>query len=765
MYKNLLKNDIKNNFFQSMSICFFIFLSTVFLATAGQLSSILSNSIQHLFEKAETPHLLQMHKGLIDKERMISFVESHPEIMDFQILGFVNIENSKLAFNNNSLKDSIYDNGFSTQSPKFDFLLDTNGNRIKVKKGEVYVPIFYMSNGLAKEGDFFYIGKKSLKVKGFVRDSQMNSSLSVSKRFIVSSEDYKWVKSIGEMEYLIEFKLNDLSKSSEIERAYNNLNLEANGPPFMTYALFSIVNAFSDGISISVMAFISLLIICISLLCIRFALLSKLEEDYKEYAVLKAIGIPFKTVKRLFLAKYLFIVGSSCILGFLSSYILIIPFLDNIKIFFGEPLLGITPTITAMFLSLMIFFTLFFYMSRLANQLKKIEMSPMKINEKDKIYSMKAFPEKFFLAVSDLSSRKKIYRTMVTVFILAIFVLTVPMSIYSTVSDKNFVNYLGIGSYDIRADISEIEGNEEKIKKMIQELKNDSEIKKMEVYHSKRVDVLTDSGDIQKLWVDFGNHESFSIKYIEGKIPKGEDEISLSKLKADDLSKSTGDTITLLLGGKEKKLRISGIFSDISNGGKTAKANFFPKDIKTIWMVVPLKLNNELSAQKIIKKYLLKYPFVKFSDVDNYVTQIFGNIISTILNITWASFGISIFLVFLINTLFIRLIYLKDQGDNALLKALGFSNKYIYMLYFIKSGLLLVLGIIIGYFLALTLGDYLASGILSLIGVSGVKFIHNSLFLYIPVPITMLFSTLTATYLGVRKLGKINISQILKEEA
>ena len=130
MYWKLLKNDISNNRLQSFNIAFFIVLSVAFLAVAAQLAIRLNTSVSTLFKKAKTPHLLQMHTGEIDRERIELFVESHPEIEEYQVLEFLNIDGSMLAFNKASLKDFVYDNGFSTQSPKFDYLLDLKGNKI-----------------------------------------------------------------------------------------------------------------------------------------------------------------------------------------------------------------------------------------------------------------------------------------------------------------------------------------------------------------------------------------------------------------------------------------------------------------------------------------------------------------------------------------------------------------------------------------------------------------------------------------------------------
>lgn len=765
MYWKLLKNDIKHNLVQTINIAFFIVLSVAFLAAAGQLAVQLTSSINHLFETAKTPHILQMHTGDINQKRLQKFVASHSEIEDYQILNFLNVDNALLAFNGKSLKDSVYDNGFSTQSPRFDYLLDLKGDLIKAEKGQVYVPIFYATSGLVKKGDRLTIGSHALKVAGFVRDSQMNSSLSVSRRFIINQADYDAIEKQGELEYLIEFRLNDLSKTSAIETAYSQAGLEADGPPLMTYTLFQIVNAFSDGITILVMTLISFLVIGISLLCIRLMLLAKFEEDYRELAVLKAIGIPLADIKKIFLSKYLFIAALSSFIGFLLSFLIKRPFLNNMKMFFGEADESILPSLVAFLLALLIFLIIYISMRRLSRRLKDLSLNPNQVQEKESSPKyLSNWNRTLRLAVSDLLARSKIYRTMILVFILSIFVLTVPMSIYSTISNKSFVNYLGIGSYDVRVDLSQISGKDDDIQKLIHQLQKDKQIQKFDVFRSKMASYQTASGATEKIWLDFGNQNSFPIQYLSGRAPRGEKEISLSKLKADDLSKEKGDQMTLMVDGKERKVTVSGIFSDLTNGGKTARAAFKTDDSNVIWMIMPIKLKNGVSVKTFINRYQTAYPFAKFSDVNTYLKQIFGNTIAMVQTITWVAFTASVFLIFLITTLFIRMLYLKDQGQNALLKAIGFTNRDIYRQYVIKAAIILALGLLIGNLLAVTLGDWLGAALLSMIGISGIDFIRNPLFTYLLVPLAMLLSTFLATYLGIRGLKTTNISQLLKED-
>ena len=110
------------------------------------------------------------------------------------------------------------------------------------------------------------------------------------------------------------------------------------------------------------------------------------------------------------------------------------------------------------------------------------------------------------------------------------------------------------------------------------------------------------------------------------------------------------------------------------------------------------------------------------------------------------------------------MIYLKDRGQNAILRAIGFNNRSIYLQYITKMIFTLVIGILVGNILVWSVGDRLIEAILSLIGVHGVHFVRNPIFTYLFIPISMLLSAIFATIIGIQGLNRLNISQFLKEE-
>lgn len=57
----------------------------------------------------------------------------------------------------------------------------------------------------------------------------------------------------------------------------------------------------------------------IAMLCIRFTIITSMEEDYREIGVMKAIGIHNKDIQKLYITKYIVISAGGCICGYILS--------------------------------------------------------------------------------------------------------------------------------------------------------------------------------------------------------------------------------------------------------------------------------------------------------------------------------------------------------------------------------------------------------------------------------------------------------------
>ncbi len=772
MYYRIIRNDISKSKLITITTMIFVAAAAMLVSLAAILVVNLSGAIDNLMTQAKTPHFMQMHSGVIDTERLEAFAELNTNVDEFQMLEFLNVDGVEIVINGNSLAGNVQDNGFSTQSQKFDYLLDLDGKVITVSDGELYVPICYMKDGTAKVGDEAVICGKKFTVEGFLRDSQMNSLLASSKRFLVSETDYSEIEAYGNTEYLIEFRLKDLSVLGAFETAYISAGLEANGPA-ITYPLFKTINAISDGLMLAVILLVSVLVVAIAFMCIRFTLLAKIEDDYREIGTMKAIGLRVSHIKKIYLAKYAAIAAAGCALGLALSFIFRGMLLENIRLYMGE---SGSPSIALLFGImgvLLVFLAITVYVSSVLKRFRKISaaqairfgVSQEKASGAKHLCLSRnrLLGTNIFMGIKDVLARKGLYATMLGVLVISAFIIIVPQNLYSTISSEGFIKYMGIGKSDILIGIQQTDNIRAKAAGIAKELEGDSSIAKYAMFTSKIFKVRVGDGSEEHIKIELGDHSIFPIKYSTGRAPAAEDEIALSVINANELGKKLGDVITLMIEGKEKNLTVCGIYSDITNGGKTAKAAFTDHAAGIMWCVICVELSDKSLVDSKVSEYTNKFDFAKIKGIDGYVRQTFGPTIDSIGKASGAAIAVALIITALVTLLFMKMLVAKDRYSIAVMKALGFTNQDITAQYVSRSIFVLIAGILFGTLLANTLGELLAGAVIASFGASSFKFEVNPLSAYLLCPLMMVCAVLIATITGTSGAGQIKISENIKE--
>lgn len=770
MFYKIIKNDIKNSKFITLATLLIISIASILVSLAVILGVNLLGAIDNLMDNAKTPHFMQMHSGEIDTERLERFSKECDLVDKYQTVEFLNIEGAKFIVNGKSLSDSVIDNGLSIQSKEFDYLLDLNNEVIEPKNGEIYLPITYKKENLAEVGDKVIIYDKEFKVAGFARDSQMNSSLASSKRYIVSEEDYNDLRNKGNVEYLIEFRLNNIDDISKFESEYSSAQLEANGPT-ITYSLFKAINAVSEGLMIMVILLSSILILAIGFMCIRFTLLAKIEDEYREIGIMKAIGLSLKDIKKVFLVKYQLIATIGCVLGYIISLPLKNALLENIRLYMGESKNNNMASIISIVGVVIVFLVVILYVKKVLRRFKNISGADALRSSGDKASSSKlcsigiskVVGANVFMGIKDVFSRKKLYITMLLIIILSTFVIIVPQNLYSTISNKNFVTYMGAGNCDMRIDIQQTDNISGKAKEIQKYINEDKDIKKAVVSYTKAFSMKTENGSSENIKVELGDHSVFPVRYSKGEAPKNDNEIALSSANADELEKNVGDRVVLNINGKDKTFRVCGIYSDLTNGGKTAKATFDTDLDNLLWCIITIRLADKVNVNNIVDKYSEEFSYAKVSDIEEFINQTFGSTKDSIKMASYAAMVAAILITALVTALFLKMLVAKDKYLIAVMKALGFNNGDITIQYTTRAIVVAIMGIVLGTILSNTLGEILAGSIISMLGADKFEFVSNPIISYVLCPIMLICTTAVSSILSTVKAGKIKISDNIKE--
>lgn len=761
MLLHIVKKDLKRNKGITIVLFMFILLSALLAACASHILMELSGSLSNLLDKSKAPHFVQMHSGPIDSKLLQEFTATNPLVKDQQTVEMLGIDGSNVTFGNNDRaeENSVMDMGFVTQNPSFDLLLNFENQVIKVSQGEIAVPIYYMKQHDLNIGDQVTISSgtflRVFKVTDFVRDVQMNPAMVSSKRFVINGTDYTALKqNLGEVEYLIEFQINDLSRLKEFRSAYQSSNLPEKGPT-IDYPLFKTLNALTDGIIAVVIILVSLLLMIIGTLCLRFTILATMEEDYREIGVMKAIGLPEQDIRGIYLAKYIVIAGGASLLGYLLSLGVVRVFTANITLYLGAaprtPLQHIVPILAAS----LIFGMVVFFCKIMLRRFKRITavealrtgiVGEKKGNTSRLRLSKRTYGNvNIFLGIKDVYSRFTMFGLLFFVVVTSLFIVLVPVNILNTLQSPRFISYMGVGQSDIRMDVQKSDQMEQRFSDIIAELKNDPDIAKFAPLITSRFKVMGSDGVWESLNVETGDFSIFPLSYMEGGAPNSANEIALSDLNAKELNKKVGDTVQLEVGGASRSLTVTGIYQDITNGGRTAKARL-PHDPKNvIWYVVALDVKPEVSIQAKMDQYTKQFYPAKITHLESYLSQTLGTTIRQLKLVTGLSIGIAILISGLITSLFLKMLLAKDASQIAILRSIGFTVGDIRSQYLVRILFVTGLGIMMGTIAANTMGERFAQILGSFMGASKLQFEISPMIAYFILPsLFMLVVTLTS---------------------
>lgn len=772
MFRKITLNDIKKSKLITSLLILFIITAASLLACAIGLMIQLTGSIQVLMDDAQTPDFMQMHSGEIDYDRIEKFAKANPNVAKYQVLEFLNIDGNDILFGKHSLSGSMIDTGFSVQSPHFDYLLDLQGDIIQATEGEVYIPIYYMEEYDVQIGDYLTVCGIPLKIAGALRDSQMNSNLASSKRFLIHKVDYEKLVQNGSVEYLIEFKGNDSKEANAIESNYMQAGLESNGPA-ITYSLFYFINAMSDGILIAMIILMSVIIVLIAFLCIRFTLLAKLEDDYREIGIMKAIGMYESEIRSLYLNKYIYIATIGCLVGYIISFGVKRFLLRNISLYMGQGGNAVLSGLAGLLGTVLLFLWIVHYAKKVLRKIKQVSVAtalrdsgPVETGKHSKALCLSRsgwMNTNIFMGIKDILNRKKLYVTMLFVLILSVFIIIVPQNLYQTISSNSFVSFMGVGECDVRIDLQQLADIDVKANEVEKWLAQDNDVVDYGVYVTRSYPIKLLNGTIQNMRIEAGTYDKFAIDYIEGSKPSSQTEIALSYLNAEELGKTVGDTISVLIENSWTELTICGIYSDITNGGKTAKVNFSDTSKDTMWYIFCIDYKNDISVTEKTKAYADMFDYAKVAEVKEYVSQTLGSIIDSLKMVSLIAIILALTIVALITALFMKMLIAKDSYPISVMRALGFSKKDIAVQYAARAVIILFLSIILGTILSNTVGVMLAGMAISGLGVAKFHFIIKPFIVYGVYPILLLIVVLATSLVSTRNAGKISIMEYIKE--
>ncbi len=780
MYFNILKKDLKRKKTMNLILLLFIILASTFIA--GSVNNMLAvvTALDNYFEKANVPDYWICTTEKEEADKIEEFIIS--EQLSFMRQELLQMNPNQILVNN---KEFEYTNSVVLSDLNHTIhIFDSQNQKIdKISDGELYIPAGICNQYHLKTGDKITLTNnnksKTYTLKGSTKDALFGSAMIGMTRFLVSERDYQelvgeenQIQSIGIFtDNVKEFtdKINQMEFQCIFTEPKNTLK--------MMYIM--------DMVIAAVMLVVSICLILISLVMLRFTIHFTISEEFREIGVMKAIGIPCYKIRGLYLVKYFTIALMGGVTGLIAS----IPF--------GKMLLwgtskNIIITNEANFLvnflsiaAIIGIVMLFGYLC--TRKIKKFTpVSAIKNGENGERYRQRNIVKLnktriapvIFMSFNDIFSNFQRFAVMLVIFILGILLIIIPVNTINTLqSDKLIVNFsmaecdhVIIKEVLLNSNESRRELTEQKLLAIKEELaKNHISA---DIFQEKmfRMHISKENKKCSSLaFQGVGDVTADQYSYLEGTPPQNIHEVGISHIISDNIDAGIGDMVTINTGSEEKEYMVTAIFQTMNNLGEGIR--FFQEEA--------LDYNNAAGGFGIQIKYT-DSPDKKelqnrkerleelFSDYKiytsgEYIEYMIGNVAEQIRSVKQLILMIVICINILMTVLMVKSFLTKEKGEIAMLKSLGFRSQSLVLWQSFRIGIILFLAILTGTLISSPISKITVGKIFQMMGLQTIEFDIVFFEVFVIYPFILLVCTVFAAFLtafGVRKISAFQVSNI-----
>ena len=791
LYWRYSRTDLVRNWGVNLALLAILVLSAFLMATGTMVMERLVGGINKLFDEARPPHFLQMHTGEHDPAALERFAAEHPEIDSWLIEDMIGYDSAALTWSRpatgeaGSLAESLIDNLFVTQNESFDLLLDAEDTAVQPADGETYVPVAYEHKFKLQVGDVLEVqtgsGVTSFTIAGFVRDSQMASSLSSATRFVISPGDFTALTQAGggSPEIIVEYRVTDISQITRLRTAYEaDDSLPRNGQA-VTFDMIRLVNAFSDGLVAIALVFASLLLVVIGLINLRFVIKGTMEDEVRQIGVMRAIGLPTRAITGLYLGKFSLMALIACVLGGLLGAVATSFLSQGIVKNYASPDVGPATVLVPVVALVLVHLLVVGICHGILRGVRRIEVvgalvHGSTLDEKQTArraaraarQARRARLSRGRGSISrrlswiDLRAELGQWLLIPTVFCLTALLLILPMNLLTTFSSPRFVTYMGAPLADVRVDLQFFDEVETVRDDMLAAMRTDPRLDDIRVLGNVLHEARGPEG-WESLRVEIGDHSGGTVEFLSGQRPAA-GQLALSVMNANHLGVTVGDVLPVRLAGQETTLEVSGIYQDVTSGGRTAKMQGqAPSD--AVSHVIHADVTKGTDPEQISREYGSRFDRASVVPMPEYVTQTLSGITDAFRSAAWLSFVFGLVVAGLITGLFLKLRLTRERRRMGVLAALGFSRRELISQVRFKTLVTVAVGTLLGTLIAATLGEAAVSALIAAsgFGLVSLRFIIQPLVVLVGYPLILIAVGLLAAVLVTAGLRRGETSQWL----
>lgn len=705
MYFRILKRDLKRKKTMNTILLVFIILAAMFVASSVNNIITVANGLDSFFKTADVADFFMIKQNLGNNMDVSEALQNIEAIESFEKDELISFNSENLFYKGEKLKDMTNSGVLQSFEKKHVKLFDSENRELtSVEPGTVWVANKVLSMTGLKVGDTIEIRiedvAKEFRIAGVIKDAYLGGTGVTLARFLVSNSDFEAFNSNETIHdfYGSEFFYITGSDTKAIQTAVEALadaNIQIAEPKSILTVTFLM-----DMLIACILLVVSVVLILVAFVVLRFTISFTLKEEFREIGVMKAIGLPNARIRGLYMVKYLMMALVGATIGFLLSIPMGRMLLDSVSksmVLKSEGSIAINALCA---LAVVLIILGFCYLC--TGKVKKFTpVDAIRSGATGERFKKKGIlrlskgrtKPSTFMAANDVLSSPRRYLTIVLTFFLCLSLVLVLVNTVNTLNSEELISALGSAKsqvyYEISGDQAELmteimnENGQEVIKGKLEDVEKTLADNGMEAHCFVEV--------MMKLTLSHGDNSLKSLvsqgvdvtmdqyKFFEGTAPQNINEIALTKVTAEELGVSIGDTVTVHQPEGEKEYIVTAFFQTMNNLGEGARLHEDVKlDYSQVTSMFPYQINflDNPSSKEIGQRIDKMKEIFDTEDIytgDEYASMHTGvgeplKAVRTLLLI------IVLIIIVLITVLMEYSFLTKERGEIAILKAIGFSN-------------------------------------------------------------------------------------------
>ena len=643
MYLRILKKDLKRKKTMNAILLLFIILATMFIASGANNMITVATALDNYFEMANVPDYYFITAYEEETERFDSFAGDHG--YDYSSNELIQLDPKNVTVDEEKLE---YGNTVCISAIGGEKIFDSNEKEIThVADGEIYISAQLFNS----KDNHFYEGckitlesedvKKEFTLKGYTKDALFGSGMIGMTRFLISQNDFALFDTENtNASYSISVYTDDTTFMERFTdfNLLTTMNIDYSGIKLM-YLM--------DMLIAAVVLIVSICLILISMVILKFTINFTMSEEFREIGVMKAIGIANHKIRKLYIVKYLAI----SVLGGVIGYILSFPFgkflIESVSknIIISQRntsvlnliFAGATAAVVVMFC---------YFCTRKINHFSPIVA--IRNGQSGERYERKSFLRLHqsgiapipFMAANDICSGLKRYASMIVIFTLGLLLILIPVNAINTLQSDRLIAVCNMAecNHVISQELffspgtknrDTINDNLNAVKDMLRENDIEADVFRELLF---RFRISHDDKHMSSLaFQGAGGVTTDMYSYLEGSAPQNNGEVAITYVVADTIGAHIGDDVEIDIGSESRTYTVTAIYQSMNNLGEGIR--FYQEDTLDYNYLagnfgMQIKYTDNPDNQTLAdRKKLLEttYPDVDIFSSEEYVNYMIGD--------------------------------------------------------------------------------------------------------------------------------------------